>query len=76
MLLKDALTDLQLKQVRDHIRVGEKLGMDYADESNKWYIDEREHVIFGDTYMDNFSIYELFDLIGIGSNSFRVYELG
>ena len=76
VLLKDKLTTLQIAQVKDHINVGKKLQMHYAHDFNKWSIDEREHVIFGDTFMDNFSMGEFLELICVGANSVRFYEQG
>ena len=60
---KKTLSEKQIQAIWNHSALGEKLNLDYFDES--WQIAETDEFITGETYMDNFDMKELFDIIGI-----------
>lgn len=66
VICKRVLDKDQIQAIHEHVEMMEKLGLtrepDYA---NPWEIKESEHFISGYTWMDNLSIYRLFELIDI-----------
>lgn len=64
LICKRYLSDNQLDAIRYHNKLGPKLGLDYAD-TDPWTIEENDLYITGYTFLDNFSIGELFDIIKI-----------
>lgn len=60
------LTELQVLAIRDHINVGSKMGVEYADEDDQWDIreDEDDGKIYLSTSMDNFNMDEFLSRIG------------
>ena len=60
---KKTLSEKQIQAIWNHSALGEKLNLDYFDDS--WKISETDEFITGETYMDNFDMKELFDIIGI-----------
>lgn len=65
LIAKKYLSEKQIEAIRMHSELGQKLKLQWAGDS--WNIDENDDFITGDTYMDNFNISELFDIIGIPS---------
>lgn len=63
IIAKKHLDEDQIEAIRSHSLLGEKLGISCFDES--WDIKEDEDFITGYTFMDNFSMSDLFDIIGI-----------
>lgn len=63
LIAKKYLSDKQMQAIRMHSELGQKLGLDWAQD--RWNIDENEDFITGDTYMNNFCMSELFKIIGI-----------
>lgn len=63
LIAKKHLSEKQMEAIRMHSELGKKLHLQWASDS--WNISENEDFITGDTYMDNFNISELFDIIGI-----------
>ena len=60
---KKTLSEKQIQAIWNHSALGERLNLDYSDES--WQITETDEFITGETIMDNFDMRELFDIIGI-----------
>lgn len=63
LIVKKNLTDEQIDAIRRHSELGQKWGLEYADEA--WNIQENEELITGATGMDNFDFIEFFQLIGV-----------
>jgi hypothetical protein len=72
LIAKKNLDEDQLEAIRNHSELGKKLNLQYAEEA--WHIDENENYITGYTYMDNFYISELFDIIGVNNKSIHWSE--
>ena len=64
---KKYLTKNQILAIRNHRLLGEKIGIDYST-TDYWNIDENEDFITGDTYMDNFSMEDFLEKIGVDSS--------
>lgn len=64
LIAKKQLTPNQIEAIWKHIELGSRLGLD-SDEHSRWDIQESEHFISGQTYMDNFSFYDFFAKIGV-----------
>ena len=62
-ILKKYLSEKQIKGIWNHSELGKKLELEYPDES--WKITENEDYIFGETFMDNFDMAELLDIIEV-----------
>ena len=70
---KKDLTDLQIYQIQNHIKVAKELNptllTDYEDEfpycGDAWAIDETDEAINCWTSMDNFSMHQFLELIGV-----------
>ena len=60
---KKDLTEKQIKAIWNHSKLGEKLGIEYFEQS--WEIGEENGFITGTTSMDNFDMSELLDIIGV-----------
>ena len=69
IIAKKYLDEDQIEAIRSHRELGEKLDIPYSDEA--WSIKENDDFITGSTFMDNFSMSDLFDIIGI--NQQRVF---
>jgi hypothetical protein len=65
LICKEKLSETQLEAIRKHSKLGIKFGLSYAEDA--WNITESENFISGDTWMDNFSIGELFEIIGVNN---------
>ena len=69
VLKKAGLHDWQVAAIRDHIKYAEEhfyVAMDgHIGEEWAWHISEDDAVIEGSTWMDNFSMYDFFDLLGV-----------
>ena len=63
LIVKKDISNKQMEAIRKHSELGKRLGLLYADEP--WNIEESEHFISGETGMDNFSMSEFFETIGI-----------
>lgn len=63
LINKKYLTDKQVLAIWNHSKLGKRLGLDCADES--WFISESDTHITGYTWMDNFSMSEFFEEIGV-----------
>lgn len=57
----------QLLAIREHGKLGEKLGLDCCDET--WDIDENENYITGYTWMDNFDMDTFLEKIEVNSRN-------
>ena len=68
VVLKRNLTAVQIDAIRNHITEAGKYGF-YCDEEDAWRIEEFEHAIKGNTWMDNFNFGEFFDAIGVEPNN-------
>ena len=66
LISKRHLDNDQIKAIRNHSALGEKLGIDYAEES--WYIRESNGYITGSTDMDNFDMGEFLEKIDVNMN--------
>lgn len=66
LISKKGLSENQINAIRFNGEMGKKLGLLYADYS--YNIKENSKYMSGYTCIDNYDIYELFDLIGVKSN--------
>lgn len=66
LIAKKNLTDKQIEAITYHSEMGMRMGMFCAEEA--WKIEENEDFITGHTWMDNFSMKDFFDKIGISGN--------
>jgi hypothetical protein len=60
----DDISGDQLDKIINHATVGAELGIDYAD-SDYWNIVVENNEVCGDTYIDNFDMFEFFQKIGV-----------
>lgn len=67
LISKEHLNEKQVSAIVHHSKLGEKLGIEYA--SDEWHIEESEHFISGYTSMDNFSMCDFLETIGISGNN-------
>lgn len=66
VICKDLLDGDQIKAIHQHVEMMVKVGlMNTPSYEDAWEIEESEHYISGYTWMDNLSIGELFEVIGI-----------
>ena len=63
LIVKKYLDNDQIKAIRNHSELGEKLGIDYSEES--WAIRESKGYIAGDTWLDNFDMEEFLEKIDV-----------
>lgn len=63
LIAKKHLDNDQLEAIRNHSELGEKLGIDYSEES--WEIRESNGYITGSTDMDNFDMEEFLEKIDV-----------
>lgn len=63
LIAKKHLDNNQIKAIRNHSELGEKLGIDCSEES--WGIDESKDYITGYTWMDNFDMEEFLEKIDV-----------
>lgn len=80
LIAKKHLDKDQIKAIREHEALGKSLGL-WDNWSYAWDINENEDFISGYTFMDNFSMYNFFEEIGIpnrfvkwGEYSFDIYD--
>ena len=64
-----ALTPLQVVLIHEHATIAQRLNMDCADDP--WQITEGDIYLEGWTVMDNFSMYDYFQVIGVNMNAVR-----
>lgn len=64
IISKKHLDEDQIEAIREHAELGKALGM-WKNWSFEWDINENEDFISGYTSMDNFSMYNFFEEIGI-----------
>ena len=69
-VMKEDLTPKQLKAIVNHSTEGEEWGFDDAKHW-PWQIDERTHAVLGFTPMDNFSMREFMEAIGVDVSKVR-----
>jgi len=67
LIMKSDITKKQIKKIRNHIRVGEKLLMEYVEKEDAWDITETKYAISGYTFMDNFDMSEFLGRIEVDS---------
>ena len=67
VISKRHLDDDQILAINNHISLGKKMNMYYCCSSDAWDIDENDKYIGGDTYQDNFSMYDFLNKIGVNS---------
>lgn len=70
LIYKGTISENQLEAIREHSKLGIKLGLPNAKDA--WDITESENFISGDTLIDNFSIGELFEIIGV--NNYVIWD--
>jgi hypothetical protein len=71
---KKNLSTLQIEQIYNHIELGKRWGLEWADTSDAWHITETDETIAGSTMMTNFDIYELLNMIGVDEQYITVEE--
>lgn len=67
------LTDItgdQLDKILNHATVGVDMNLDYAD-TDYWNVGVENGNVYGDTNMDNFSMNEFLDLIGVPASAVK-----
>jgi len=64
VIVKSHITPLQVDQIKRHGEVAEQLFM-YCDKEDLWCIEETELCIKGSVFMNNFSMYDFFEKIGV-----------
>lgn len=84
MIPKSALTEIQMKMIRDHIETANYLMMEYpghpdykfgyVQTSEAWSITETDHSISGYTGMDNFNMFAFLIAIGVNNNEIHTEE--
>ena len=67
LICKKNLSEEQIEAIRENREMGERLGLSWVDDS--WQIDENDTFISGYTSMDNYSIGELFNIIGVNASA-------
>lgn len=67
IISKRCLDEDQIKAIREHSSLGEKLGLECFDEP--WNISENDNYITGFTWMDNFNMEEFFDKIDVNGRN-------
>lgn len=67
VIAKKHLDDDQILAINKHISLGARLKMHCCNLYCQWYIEENDEYIGGYTDMDNFSMYDFLDKIGINS---------
>ena len=68
---KDCLNTLQVAAIKQHVLMGEQLGLSSADDSNEWSISEDDGHIKGFAIMDNFDMSEYLSVIGVNPEDVR-----
>jgi hypothetical protein len=74
LIAKKHLDSDQIKAIRNHSELGEKLGINYFEES--WWIRENDGYITGSTSMDNFDMEEFLEKIDVNMNKVDWSEWG
>jgi hypothetical protein len=59
------VTSEQLEKVKNHIKEGKKLGIEYAELENEWNIEVSNGLVYGFTAMDNFDMLEYLEKVGV-----------
>lgn len=67
IIAKKDLDEDQIRAIREHASLGEKLGINYAS-SDSWDIEENEEYICGSTYIDNFDMDEFLNKIDVNAD--------
>lgn len=70
LISKSNLDDEQIYAIRNHSELGHRLNLECAEEA--WQIEENDEYITGYTWMDNFDISKLFDIIGATSSIIKL----
>lgn len=68
IIQKKDLTVEQYASIKNHIEVAKGMSSDamqYASDGDAWNIHEDKDTLRGDTFMDNFSMYEFMTEIGV-----------
>jgi len=65
LVLKDYISVKQMEKIENHIELGKKMGMEYAEEHDRWSIEDQVDRIKLSTTMDNFDMGEFLDRIGV-----------
>jgi len=65
ILQKKDLTEEQIEKIKNHIEEGKKMGMKYVEKEYEWSIRVYTNIIDGYTSMDNFSMKEFLQRIGV-----------
>lgn len=65
IISKAALTATQIYVIKNHIKIGEMLGMENAVKEEEWNITETNQDIKGETDMNNFNLHRLMIEVGI-----------
>ena len=65
IIAKKYLDEDQIKAIHNHTELTKKLGWDIDCLDWPWDIEENDNFITGYTYMDNFSMYDFLEKIGV-----------
>ena len=68
---KDDLSEEQVEKIRNHIKVGQKLGIEFCEKSDAWRIEEKTNTICGFTIIDNFDMEEFLKKIDIPEDKIK-----
>jgi hypothetical protein len=82
MIPKSALTEFQMKMIRDHIETASWLmkqnpddphyNFGYLGKYDAWHIEETDHSISGSTPMDNFDMFAFLIVIKVNNNEIHM----
>jgi hypothetical protein len=72
VISRNLLTDKQVEQIMDHMRVAHRLQIgsatEFASEHDAWHIDVTDESVSGRTWMDNFDMRAFLKGIGVPNN--------
>jgi len=71
VIRKDCLTAIQVAAIKEHVLLGDRLGIADADDSNAWSISEDDAHIKGFAVMDNFDMGSYLTLIAVDEKDVR-----
>lgn len=82
LIAKKNLTPMQVEAIKHHIQLAARLDNDKFGWPYEWDIEENEDFITGYTYIDNFSMIDFLDYIGVperavtwGENMFELADI-
>ena len=65
------LSDYQIEQIKNHMKISKENNSDFYDEMDAWSITENENSVRGYTSMDNFNMAEFLQEIGVAKEAIK-----